>query len=79
MRPRRSPRRPASGWPSLTNTERAIVDQVVAGLTNTAIAERLFISRRTVESHLARIYPKLDIHRRGELAARKDRADLSVH
>jgi DNA-binding CsgD family transcriptional regulator len=69
MRPRRSPRRPATGWGSLTATEARVVDLVAEGLTNTAIAERLFVSRRTVESHLARVYPKLGLHSRTGLVA----------
>jgi DNA-binding CsgD family transcriptional regulator len=75
MRPRRSPPRPTTGWASLTATEATVVELVAAGLTNTAIAERLFVSRRTVESHLARVYPKLGLHRRTELvsAMRHDR------
>ena len=38
------------------------------GLMNSEIAERLFVSRRTVESHLSRVYPKLGFPRRAELA-----------
>lgn len=39
------------------------------GLTNTQIAERLYISRRTVESHLGRVYTKLDLSTRAQLVA----------
>jgi DNA-binding CsgD family transcriptional regulator len=79
MRPRRSPRRPAHGWQSLTRTETAIVELVAAGLTNTDIAARLFVSRRTVESHLARVYTKLGVHRRGELVAAMHRPWSGAH
>src|SRR5690606_22144916 len=67
MRPRRSPPRPPSGWESLPDTERRIVELVGDGLANSTIADQLFVSRRTVESHLARVYQKLDFPRRAEL------------
>jgi DNA-binding CsgD family transcriptional regulator len=41
-----------------------------AGLSNREIGSRLFLSPRTIGSHLYRIFPKLDIHSRGQLAAR---------
>jgi DNA-binding CsgD family transcriptional regulator/tetratricopeptide (TPR) repeat protein len=76
MRPRRVPPRPASGWEGLTPTERQVVDLVADGLTNGEIAEQLFVSRRTVESHLSRVYPKLGFHRRAELVvAARQRGD----
>ena len=62
-------RRPATGWDSLTETERRVVELVAQGLTNRAVADRLFISRRTVESHLAHIFQKLEASSRAELAA----------
>lgn len=69
VRPRRGTVRPRAGWDSLTDTERGVVALVADGLTNGEIAKRLVVSRRTVESHLARIYPKVDVHSRGELVA----------
>jgi DNA-binding CsgD family transcriptional regulator len=74
LRPRRSSPRPTSGWASLTDTERAIVALIAEGLSNTDIGERLFVSRRTVESHLVRVYGKLDVRNRAELAARSIQA-----
>ncbi|GGV36689.1 LuxR family transcriptional regulator [Actinomadura cremea] len=67
---RRRPDRPAHGWPALTPTERNIAALVAEGLTNPQIAERVFISRYTVETHLKRIFTKLDVRSRAELAAR---------
>lgn len=61
------------GWDSLTPAERRIVALVTEGLTNPEIARRLFVSPWTVQTHLKRIFKKLDIHRRTELAARAAR------
>jgi DNA-binding CsgD family transcriptional regulator len=69
MRPRRGAGRAVSGWPSLTASEQAIVQLVGSGLTNTEIAGRLFVSRRTVESHLGRVYPKLGLSTRSQLVS----------
>jgi predicted ATPase/DNA-binding CsgD family transcriptional regulator len=59
----------ATGWTSLTPTERSVVDLVVTGLSNPQISSRLFMSRSTVKTHLAHIYRKLHIANRTELAA----------
>lgn len=61
--------RPSAGWDSLTGIERQVVDLVRDGLTNPQIGERLFISKRTVQGHLARIFAKLGVRTRSELAA----------
>lgn len=61
--------RPTSGWEALTHTERRVIELVVEGLTNPQIGERLFVSRRTVSTHLYRIFKKLDVASRSELAA----------
>jgi DNA-binding CsgD family transcriptional regulator len=60
--------RPASGWESLTPTERDVVQLVSAGLPNKDIAARLFISPRTVQSHLTHVYTKLAVSSRVQLA-----------
>jgi DNA-binding CsgD family transcriptional regulator len=60
--------RPKSGRHSLTPTEQEVVRLVVEGLTNPAIAARLFMSRSTVKAHLTRIYAKLGVANRTELA-----------
>ena len=63
------PRRPImSGVESLTSTETRVAGLAVNGLTNSEIAQRLFVSQRTVENHLGRVYRKLDIRSRDELA-----------
>jgi DNA-binding CsgD family transcriptional regulator/tetratricopeptide (TPR) repeat protein len=66
----RGPRkRPQFGWPSLTPTERTVAALVADGLSNPQIGERLFISPRTVQTHLAHVFAKLDISSRAQLAA----------
>ncbi|WP_155126997.1 helix-turn-helix transcriptional regulator [[Actinomadura] parvosata] len=61
--------RPSAGWESLSPTEREVVVLVCAGLSNPDVAGRLFMSRSTVKSHLSRIYQKLGVANRTELAA----------
>jgi DNA-binding CsgD family transcriptional regulator len=62
-------RRAQSGWHSLTPSEQAVVDLVAEGLSNPQIGQRLYVSRRTVQSHLAHVFAKLDITSRTQLAA----------
>jgi DNA-binding CsgD family transcriptional regulator len=61
-------KRPAAGWESLTPTERDVVRLVREGLTNKDIAARLFISPRTVQTHLTHVYTKLGLGSRVQLA-----------
>lgn len=61
-------RRPATGWDSLTPTESRVVELVSEGLTNPEIGRRLFISRRTVETHLSHIFDKLQVRSRAAVA-----------
>jgi DNA-binding CsgD family transcriptional regulator len=60
-------KRPASGWASLTPTERDVVRLVSEGLGNNDIATRLFVSPRTVQSHLTHVYTKLGLTSRVQL------------
>ncbi len=66
--PRGRRRRPTHGWESLTETERAVSRLVAEGLTNGAVARRLYISPHTVNTHLRHVFAKLDISNRVELA-----------
>ena len=61
-------KRPSSGWGSLTPTERDVVQLVSEGLANNDIATRLFISPRTVQTHLTHVYTKLGLTSRVQLA-----------
>jgi predicted ATPase/class 3 adenylate cyclase/DNA-binding CsgD family transcriptional regulator len=60
--------RPASGWDSLTPSELDVVRLVSDGLPNKDIAARLFISPRTVQTHLTHVYTKLAVSSRVQLA-----------
>ena len=52
----------------LTPSERRVAELAAAGMTNRAVAAELFISPKTVDTNLSRIYRKLGIHSRAELA-----------
>ncbi|MEU5946607.1 AAA family ATPase [Micromonospora sp. NPDC047465] len=58
----------------LTGTEREVARLAAAGRTNRVIADTLFISPKTVEANLARIYRKLGVASRAELGAAMARA-----
>jgi predicted ATPase/class 3 adenylate cyclase/DNA-binding CsgD family transcriptional regulator len=60
-------KRPTSGWASLTPTERDVVRLVSEGLGNKDIATRLFVSPRTVQTHLTHVYTKLGLTSRVQL------------
>jgi DNA-binding CsgD family transcriptional regulator len=61
--------RTASDRNTLTPTERQIAELVASGRTNREVAQELFVSPHTVESNLTRIYRKLGVRSRAELAA----------
>jgi ATP/maltotriose-dependent transcriptional regulator MalT len=70
---RRRPRRirdvaPNTGSGSLSAREREVAELVAAGKRNRDVAAALFLSEKTVESHLARIYDKLGVRSRAALA-----------
>jgi DNA-binding NarL/FixJ family response regulator len=62
----------STGSKTLTSAERRIAELVAAGNTNHDVASTLFISTKTVEVHLSRIYRKLGIRSRAELGRRLD-------
>jgi DNA-binding CsgD family transcriptional regulator len=68
QRGRGARKRPSTGWASLTPTELDVVRLVKGGLGNKDIAGRLFISHRTVQTHLTHVYTKLGLKSRVQLA-----------
>jgi DNA-binding CsgD family transcriptional regulator len=58
---------PATGWDSLTETERAISGLVSQGLSNQQVAQQMYLSVHTVAAHLRQIFRKLGIRSRVEL------------
>ena len=62
------PRRAAlAGVEALTASERRVAELAADGLTNREIAQALFVTARTVEGHLTRVFAKLELHSREEL------------
>jgi DNA-binding CsgD family transcriptional regulator len=60
-------RAPASGVEGLTPSEVRVAELAAEGLTNREVAQALFVSEKTVETHLGRVYRKLDIKSRHAL------------
>ncbi len=58
---------PATGWDSLTETERAISGLVSQGMSNQQVAQQMYLSVHTVAAHLRQIFRKLGIGSRVEL------------
>ena len=61
--------RALSGWESLTDAELRVAAVVAEGLLYREAAERLHLSRRIVETHVASALRKLDLRNRSELVA----------
>jgi DNA-binding NarL/FixJ family response regulator len=60
---------PRQAWEELTEQEWQIAELAAEGLSNREIAQRLYVSHRTVGSHLYRIFPKLGVSSRSQLSA----------
>jgi DNA-binding CsgD family transcriptional regulator len=58
-----------TGPEALTASERRVAQMAAEGLTNRQIAQALFVTTKTIEMHLARVYAKLEIKHRGDLPA----------
>jgi DNA-binding CsgD family transcriptional regulator len=64
------PRRTACvGWDALTPAERRVATLAAGGCGNREIAQQLFVTRRTVETHLTHVFQKLGVTTRAELTA----------
>lgn len=61
--------RPRFGWEALTDAELRVTGLAADGLTNRRIADHLFVSRHTIQTHLKHIFTKLEISSRVQLAA----------
>ncbi|MFI6731024.1 AAA family ATPase [Streptomyces atratus] len=59
-----------TGAEALTDAERRVAELAAMGATNRAIGRKFYITISTVEQHLTRVYRKLDVSRRSDLAAR---------
>jgi DNA-binding CsgD family transcriptional regulator len=68
---------PENGLAALSRRELDVARLAAAGARNSDIAESLFISAKTVEQHLSRIFAKLGVHNRTELGAHYA-AEMSV-
>lgn len=62
----------------LTDAERSIIPLVAEGLTNSQIAERLFVAPSTIHWHLKNIFRKLGIQNRTQLALMADELDTAT-
>ncbi|GAB3146466.1 BTAD domain-containing putative transcriptional regulator [Micromonospora sonneratiae] len=66
--PRSIRRRPSTGWDALTPTEERVARMVAQSRSNPDIAAELFLSRRTVQTHVSNILAKLGVASRIEIA-----------
>ncbi len=57
-----------TGWKELTDAERTVAELVARGMTNKQAGRRMFSSHHTVDYHLRRVFKKLGVHSRVELA-----------
>jgi DNA-binding NarL/FixJ family response regulator len=60
---------------SLTPSQLRVAELAAEGMTNREIAQALFVTEKTVETHLGQVYPKLDVSSRAELPARLEPAN----
>ena len=70
-------RRDPGGWAQLSPQELQIAQLAAEGLSNREIGEQLYLSHRTVESHLYRLFPKLGVTSRAQLRDALDPAPSS--
>ena len=63
------------GLSALSGREREVADLVAMGRTNKEIAADLFLSEKTIENHMTRLFSKLGVSRRAEVAKAVGRAE----
>ena len=66
--PRVRHRQARRGWESLTPSETRVAAMVAQGMSNPQIAAQLFLSRRTVQTHVSHILAKLELQSRIDIA-----------
>jgi DNA-binding NarL/FixJ family response regulator len=71
-------RRSQRGWDSLTPTELKVAGLVARGMSNPQIATELFLSRRTVQTHVSHILAKLSLTSRTDIAREASKRDLTA-
>jgi DNA-binding CsgD family transcriptional regulator len=67
IRRRLGPMESTSGWDAVTEAELAVVKLVTEGLTNRRVAEQLYLSTHTVNTHVRNVFTKLGVNSRLEL------------
>jgi DNA-binding CsgD family transcriptional regulator len=78
LKGRGAQRRPKVGWESLTRAEQGVAALVAEGLTNSQIAERIFVTKSTVEGHLSHIFSKLGLESRAQLVRESVRRAMTL-
>ncbi len=63
-------------FPNLTDREREILSLIAGGYTNTAIADRLYLSPKTVRNYVSNIFTKLQVADRAQAMIRAREAGL---
>jgi DNA-binding NarL/FixJ family response regulator len=71
---RRARKHEPDGWAKLSAQELQVAQLAAQGLTNREIGERLYLSHRTVGSHLYRVFPKLGVQSRAQLHVALERS-----
>jgi DNA-binding NarL/FixJ family response regulator len=67
---------PAVPFPELTDRERDVLQLIASGMNNSAIANKLFLSQKTVRNHVSNIFMKMQVADRAEAIVRARRAGL---
>ena len=70
---------PEAPFPELTPREHEILDLIAQGLTNSAIAEKLVLSPKTIRNHASNIFSKLQVATRSEAIIKAREAGLGNH